>query len=128
MKKIIEKKESGGKLDVIEDLQRHLFLARPHGFINPSILNHDLQQAKDFSEKCDDHWTYVTNTEDIKLVNPLTIYFLKEIKKLKRLKQIVVFAPGWVNRILIRLASPIVRPDRVIKNKNEFQRFLKNVS
>ncbi len=39
MKKVAEKTKSGGKLEVLEDFKKHLFLARPHGFINPSLLS-----------------------------------------------------------------------------------------
>ncbi|MBA2404902.1 MAG: hypothetical protein H0V66_09045, partial [Bdellovibrionales bacterium] len=59
MKKVAEKTKSGGKLEVLEDFKKHLFLARPHGFINPSLLSEDLKQARDFSEKCKVPWTYV---------------------------------------------------------------------
>lgn len=128
MKKVAEKNDSGGKLEVIEDLKKHLFLARPHGFINPTLLAEDLKRAREFSEKCEDHWTYVTNTEDVKIVNPLNILFLKEVKKLKRLREIVVYAPGFFNRLLIRLATPIFQPDRIIKRKSEFNSFIQEVS
>ena len=128
MRKVAEKEQSGGKVEVMEDLKKHLFLARPHGFINPSLLSEDLKRARSFANRCNDHWTYVTNTEDVKLVNPFNIFFLKEIKKLKKLKEIVVFAPGFINRTLIRLSYPIFQPDRIIKDKNEFKEFLKNVS
>ena len=93
MEKVAEKVDTGGKLQVMEDYDKHLFLARPHGIINPSLLAEDFKRAGEFSNKIDDHWTYCTNTEDVKQVNPLNILFLKEIKKLKKLKQIVIFAP-----------------------------------
>jgi hypothetical protein len=127
MEKIAEKVDTGGRLEVLEDFEKHLFLARPHGIINPSLLAEDFKRAVEFSNKVDDHWTYCTNTEDVKLVNPINIFFLKEIKKLKNLKQIVIFAPGVVNRALLRMASFIIVPDRIIRDKNEFRRFLETV-
>jgi hypothetical protein len=127
MKKVAEKVDAGGKLQVMEDYDKHLFLARPHGIINPSLLAEDFKRAVEFSNRIDDHWTYCTNTEDVRLVNPLNILFLKEIKKIKKLKQIVIYAPGVVNRALIRAASFLIKPDRVIKDKQEFLKFLETV-
>lgn len=128
MKKEIYKKDSGGEVHLREDFDKHLFLARPHGVINPTLLAEDLKRASEFAEKIDDHWSYVSNTEGVRLVNPLNILFLKEIKKLKKLREIVIFAPGIFNRLLIRISSFIVRPDRVIKDKNEFRTYLKHAS
>ncbi len=128
MQKIAEKVDGGGRLEIIEDFEKHLFLARPHGVINPTLLKEDLKRAREFSHQCSDHWTYVTNTEDVKLVNPMNILYLKEVKKLKKLRAIVVFAPGFMNRLLIRLVSPLVQPDRIIKHKAEFITFIQQLS
>lgn len=128
MQKTIKKKEPEGQVKITENFDKHLFLAQPHGVINPDLLKEDLKRAKEFSEKCEDHWTYCTNTENVRLVNPLNMLFLKEVKKLKKLREIVVYAPGFVNRLLIRLSAPIFRPDRIIKRKSDFEFFLKTVS
>lgn len=127
MHKRSEKNGSGGKLEVFEDLKKGMLLLRPHGIINPTLLKEDLARAREFSEKVKKSWSYVTNTEDVRLVNPLNMRYLKEVKKLKKLKQIVIFAPGSVNRLLLRLSSFIIRPDRIIKDKDEFERFLQEV-
>lgn len=128
MKEEYRKDAPEGSVNLTLDYDKHLFLARPHGAINPTLVAEDLKRAREFSEKCHDHWTYCTNTQDVKLVNPFNILFLKEVKKLKKLKEIVVFAPTLGNRILIKLISPIFRPDRVIKSKFEFNHFLQTVS
>jgi hypothetical protein len=128
MKDKIKKTNPEGSAHFILDYERHLFLARPRGIINPSLVDKDLKLAREFSEKCDDHWTYFTNTQEVSLVNPLNIFFLKEIKKLKKLKEIVVYAPTLGNRFLIKLISPIFRPDRILKNQGEYQFFLDSVS
>ncbi len=128
MKEQFQKTTEEGSVDLTLDYDKHLFLARPHGVINPTIVAEDLKRAREFSEKCEDHWTYCTNTQDVKLVNPFNILFLKEVKKLKKLKEIVVFAPTLGNRILLKLVSPIFRPDRIIKNRFEFNLFLQRVS
>lgn len=128
MKKKVRKEVSEGKLTITEDFDKHLFLARPSGIINPTLLEEDLKRATEFSEQCPHHWTYCTNTENVRLVNPMNILFLKEIKKLKKLKEIVVFAPGFFNRLLIKLVTPIFRPDRILKNRADYERFLQTVS
>ena len=99
-------------------------MAKPSGIINPTLLKTDLAKAKEFSSKVQGRWTYITNTENVKMVNPFNLMYLKEIKKLPKLKQIVIFVPGAVNRLLIRLASPIVQPDRIIKSRAEFDLFM----
>ena len=128
MKQEYRKDAPEGSVNLTLDYDKHLFLARPHGAINPTLVAEDLKRAREFSEKCDDHWTYCTNTQDVKLVNPFNILFLKEVKKLKKLKEIVVFAPTLGNRILIKLISPIFRPDRILKTRFEFNNFLQTVS
>lgn len=128
MKEFYEKKEEEGSVELTLDYDKHLFLAEPHGIINPSLVDEDLQRAKEFSEKCPDHWTYCTNTKDVKIVNPFNILFLKEVKKLKKLKEIVVFAPTLGNRFLLRIISPLFQPDKIIKTEREFKEFLQMVS
>ncbi len=127
MHKVSEKAESGGKLEVLEDFTKRVFLLRPQGIINPTLLEEDLSRAREFSRKVSGEWTYVTDTEGVRLVNPLNLLYLKEVKKLRKLKQIVIFAPGNVNRFLIRLSAFLIKPDRVIKDRNEFSEFLQNV-
>lgn len=129
MHKVLEKIESGGTLEVIEDLKKNLFLARPHGMINPTLVAEDLEQAKIFAEKCNGRpWTYCTNTEDVKLVNPFNLLFLKEVKKLKNLKEIVIYAPKFLTRMLLLMASPIVGPDKIFTQKAKFELYLQQVS
>ena len=128
MKEKYRKEESDGGVKFTLDYDKHLFLAEPHGVINPNLVNEDLKRATEFSKKCTRSWTYCTNTQNVKLVNPFNILFLKEIKKLERLKEIVVFAPTFGNRILIRMISPIFRPDRLIKKEHEFHLFLDSLA
>lgn len=127
MLKLTLKDSSGGKLEIFKNYDQHFFLARPQGIINPELVQKDLENAREFADECPDHWTYCTNTEDVRLVNPFNILFLKEVKKLRKLKEIVVYAPGAINRLLIRLIAPIFRPDRVIKDESDFKLFLKQV-
>ena len=128
MHRVSEKIDGGGRLEVFEDMDKHLFLARPQGVINPTLLEEDLKQATTFSIRCPDHWTYVTNTEEVKFVNPFNMLFLKEVKKLQKLKEIVVYVPGFFNRMLMYLAVPIFQPDRIIKDRDTFNKFLAEVS
>lgn len=127
MKELTGRFNPEGHVRFTKDFDHHLFLAHPKGVINPSLLDKDLEQAVDFSKKCSKPWTYCTNTEDVKLVNPLNIFYLKEIKKLHNLKQIVIYAPGAINRLLIKIMSPIIKPNRIISSKKEFDDFLRSL-
>lgn len=128
MQKIKEKKESGGKLEIFYDFKKNFFMARPHGIINPSLLKEDLEKARHFANECNRPWTYITNTENLLIANPLNLLYLKEVKKIKNLKQIAVYAPGIINQMLLRLASFIVKPNKIFTNKIEFQKFVENLS
>lgn len=124
MKKVAEFNKDGGKLEIFEDTNKNIFMAQPHGAINPSLLEEDLTHATAFSRRIGEPWFYVTNTEDVKLVNPFNLLFLKEIKKLQKLKEIVIYAPGLFNRTLIRMSFFIIQPDRIYKKKADFEKFL----
>jgi len=127
MKEECHQHNPNGQVHITKDFDCHYFLAHPRGIINPSLLDRDLKEATEFSEKLDCEWTYCTNTEDVDLVNPLNIFFLKEIKKLKNLKEIVIYAPSFFNRLLLKIAAPLIRPDRIIKDKKEFEDFLNDL-
>ncbi len=127
MKKVVELNQDGGKLEIFEDLSKNIFIARPHGMINPALVEEDLNRAEAFSKKIGEPWFYVTNTEDVRLVNPFNLLYLKEVKKLQKLQEIVIYAPGFINRTLLRLAFFIIRPDRIYKHKSDFEKFLGTV-
>lgn len=128
MRKITEKKQSGGKLNIFEDDKKGIFLAEPHGIINPSLLREDLEQARSFANRLNKPWMYVTNTEDVKLVNPFNLMYLKEVKKIKNLQRIVIFVPNIINLMLIKLASFIVQPDKLITERSEFEKLIQKGS
>ena len=121
MKKILDEVRNTGKLELFEDLRRKIFLAQPSGVVNPSLVKDDLKMARNFANRVRGGWTYITNTEGIILANPFNLFYLKEVKKLKNLKEIIVFAPSLHNRILLKLTSFIVQPDRIIEDKTEFE-------
>lgn len=127
MKEVKVRVNPEGHVRITKDFDHHYFLAHPKGVINPSLLDEDLAQATDFSQNCSHPWIYCTNTEDVLMVNPLNIFFLKEIKKLANLKKIVIFAPGRLNRLLLKLVSPIIKPDRIISERKEFEEFLRSI-
>lgn len=124
MKKIAEYARPEGSVEFFEDTDKNIFLAQPHGVINPELIKEDLNHARRFAEKVDKPWFYVTNTEDLKLANPLNLLYLKEVKKLNKIEKIVVYAPGFVNRMLLRMASFLVQPDRILKHKKDLAKFL----
>lgn len=127
MKKITEKDRLVGKLELFEDKDRHFFLAKPHGMINPSLLKEDLERARTFANEVNAPWTYITNTEDVNVVNPLNLLYLKEVKKIKNLKRIVVYAPHFIHRVLLRMARFIVQPDIILTEKHEFEKLIATV-
>lgn len=124
MKKVAEYTRPEGSVEFFEDMDKNIFLAQPHGVINPELIKEDLAHARRFSDKVEGPWFYVTNTEDLDLANPLNLLYLKEVKKLKKLEKIVVYAPGFLNRMLLRMASFIIQPDRILKHKNDLAKFL----
>jgi ribosome-binding ATPase YchF (GTP1/OBG family) len=128
MRKVTEKKQSGGKLNIFEDDKKGIFLAEPHGIINPSLLREDLEQARTFANRLNKPWMYVTNTEDVKLVNPFNLMYLKEVKKIKNLQKIVIFVPNPINYLLIKLSSFIVQPDKLITKRSHFEKLIEKGS
>lgn len=127
MEKVTDKKESGGRLEIFEDFKRHIFLARPQGFVNPSLASEDLDQVKQFAEEVNGSWSYVSDTSGIKFSNPINLMYLKEVKKLKNLKQIVIYVPSRLNQFLLALASFLIQPDLVITDEGEFVNFMNKV-
>lgn len=125
--KITQENRLIGHVDFFEDLENKYFMAVPHGNINPSLLKDDLELARGFANRVNSEWTYITNTEDVALVNPFNLLYLKEIKKIKKIKEIVVYAPHFIHRILLRAARFIVKPDRIIKDSQEFDRFMRKI-
>lgn len=126
MKKIGEKWNNLGWVEFFSEItsSKNIFLAKPHGVINPSLLKEDLVHARSFSKELNENWDYVTNTEDVKIVNPFNLFYLKDVKKIKRLKRIIIFAPNPVNYFLIKLVSKIVKPDIVFSERRDFEKFL----
>ena len=125
--KIAQHNRLMGHVDFFEDLEKNFFMAEPHGNINPSLLKEDLERARSFANKVNTEWTYITNTENVFLVNPLNLLYLKEVKRIKKIKRIVVYAPHFLHRILLKAAWFIVRPDLIIKTPDEFDSFMKKL-
>jgi hypothetical protein len=127
MKKITKEDRLVGSLELFEDESRRFFLARPHGMINPSLLKTDVESARRFANKVNAPWTYITNTEDVNIVNPFNLLYLKEVKKIKNLKRIVVYAPHLAHRVLLRMVKKIVQYDLLITEKHEFEKLISTV-
>lgn len=125
--KIAQENRSVGHVNFFEDHEKNFFMAVPHGNINPSLLKEDIERARSFANKVNTEWTYITNTEHVLFVNPLNLFYLKEVKRIKKIKRIVVYAPNLLHRILLKAAWFIVRPDLILKSPEEFERFMKKV-
>lgn len=127
MQKLTEKSQSGGRVEFFGDYDQNFFLAHPQGNINPSLLKEDVTQARKFAKTLNAPWTYITNTEDVLFVNPFNLVYLKDVKKIRHLKRIVIFAPHLIHRIMIHLVSKIVQPDLIITNRSEYEKLLRNI-
>jgi hypothetical protein len=125
--KVAQENRLIGHVNFFEDPEKNFFMAVPHGNINPSLLKEDLERARSFANKVNTEWTYITNTEHVGLVNPFNLIYLKEVKRIKNIKRIVIYAPHFIHRVLIKTAWFIVRPDLILKNSQEFEKFMKSV-
>lgn len=126
MIKITEKRNWLGWVEFYgeDSATNKFFLAKPHGIINPSLLREDVIQTREFSKEGNRDWDYCTNTEDVKIVNPFNLMYLKEVKKIKRLRRIVIFAPNPLNYILLLTVRKIVKPDIIFRKRKDFEKFL----
>ena len=119
MQKLFETKKRGGYLEIFIDESRSLFLVCPRDIINPSLIKIDLQKAAEFGEKHAKEWTYIVDTTKVLFPNPLNLFYLSKIKDLPHITSYVIIAPNPVVRLLATLTSFIIRPNRVLKTREE---------
>lgn len=125
MKKIVDLKQSGGRLEIFT--KGKLFLVKPSGIINPSLVKRDLELAFDFGLSNTD-WIYVVDAENVLFPNPLNLLYLSQIKKLPNKKKYIIYAPSFVVRTLGKLTSFIVKPDLILKNKEDYQIYMESIA
>lgn len=106
-----------GHIDVFANSSKTILYIIPHGYVGPSLVKKDLKYALEFEENYQNEWTYIVDTSKVKIANPLNPFYLRELKKLKLMKEYIVYAPSFFVRIMLNLSSWISQPDRVISTE-----------
>ncbi len=106
-----------GHIDVFTNEERTYLNAVPHGYVGPSLVTKDLEFMNDFDLKSISEWSYIVDTSEVKVVNPINLFLLKGLKRFSNMKEYVVYAPSPIVRLMIQLSNWINKPDRVIKKK-----------
>lgn len=106
-----------GHIDVFTNEERTYLYAVPHGYVGPSLVKKDLEFMNDFDLKSISEWSYIVDTSEVKVVNPINPFLLKGLKRFSNMKEYVVYAPSPIVRLMIQLSSWINKPNRVIKKK-----------
>lgn len=94
-----------------------LFYVRAGGYVGPSLLRATLRRARPFGRRHPQGWDYVVDTADVKLANPLNLFWLRRVHHLPHLRRYVVIAPasGPV-RALMPLVSLLIGPDLIVNS------------
>ncbi|MDA1264861.1 MAG: hypothetical protein O2816_07270 [Planctomycetota bacterium] len=108
-----------GRLRLLACDDPAVFWVEAHGFITPGLVRRDLEAAEAFGRRHPWGWTYVADTTGVKVVHPLNLLQLRRIPDLSHLAHYLVLAPRLPIRAAIRLARPIVRPERVFRARRE---------
>ena len=122
--KLLEVNKSGGCLKLYGDEAKALFMVVPHGIINPALIKIDLLEAEKFGAQQSKPWTYLVDTSNVIFPNPLNLLFLRKIKHLPNLGQYVIYAPSLVVQVLGKFTNFIIKPDIVLKNKEQYEGFV----
>ncbi len=118
MQKLLDFKKSGGRLELFTNDK--VFLVKPSGIINPVLVKKDLEMAYEYGLK-HHNWLYVVDTTNVLFPNPFNLLFLKEINKLPNREAYFIYAPSVIVRFLARITNFIIKPDKVIKDRSNFE-------
>lgn len=122
MKLILDISKQGGRLEIYS--KGNLLYLRPSGIINPILIKEDLKAAMIFGLMNPKGWDYIVDTEKVLFPNPVNLFYLKEIKKLPNLNQYIIYAPNPAFRLLQKMTSFIMKPDKVLVNQEELNKYL----
>ena len=122
--KLLEVNKSGGSLKLYGDEAKGLFVVEPHGIINPALIKIDLLEAEKFGAMQSKPWIYLVDTSNVTFPNPLNLLFLRKIKHLPNLGQYVIYAPSAAVQVLGKITNFIIKPDIVLKDKEEYKGFV----
>ncbi|MCB9091578.1 MAG: hypothetical protein H6621_08915 [Halobacteriovoraceae bacterium] len=120
MKNLTEIKNFWGVLYIEKDIEKKIFIVKPQGIIQPSLIKKDLSEARAFSHSLQCSWTYIVDTSKVLLANPLNLIYLNQIKNLPGIEKFIVIAPNPIIRTLAKLFSYPVGITNVYKNQSEF--------
>lgn len=116
MQKIAVLKSFLGQIDIFVNPSKTTLYIVPKGYVGPSLVKKDMNFALAFENSISHQWTYVVDTSKVSVVSPLNPLFLNhELKRFKKMKAYVVYAPSPMVRMMLSLTSWLNKPDRVIK-------------
>ncbi len=103
-----------GSLEISGDGEQNRLIVTARGYIGPALIRRELAVAREFGLACPDGWDYIVDTSALRMANPLNLLYLRRIPALPNLRGYIVVAPKrWV-RLLMALASPLLRPTAIL--------------
>ena len=103
-----------GSLEIAGDGKQSRLMVTARGYIGPHLIRRELAIAHEFGLARPDGWDYIVDTSGLLWANPLNLFYLRRIPALPNLHNYIVVAPKrWV-RLLVALASPLVRPTEIL--------------
>lgn len=124
MQRIKTLKSKFGQITIFTNEPKDILYIQPEGYVSPSFAKKDMAFVIEFEKSHQIEWTYVVDTSKVIMANPLNVFYLTKLKKLKRMKEYVVYAPSSMVRIMLFLARWISQPDRVIKTEAALRKVL----
>lgn len=114
-------KANFGEITFFTNQDKTILLAKPKGYIGPSLVKKDLAYVEEFEKSIVHQWTYLIDISNVKAVSPINPFLLKGLKRFERMQEYVVYAPSPIIRMLLLLSSWINKPDRIIKTQAAFE-------
>jgi hypothetical protein len=115
--RIITSASRGGGVEIV--LEDDLLLVRPHGYIGRRLLKDGLHQATAFGHAHAGGWWHVTDTSQVRFVNPLNPITLRRIQRLPNVSGYVVIAPSAFVRFGLMLVRWLLKQNVVVRTEPE---------
>ena len=117
-KPILQVRHWWGGVDLLECQTQPLLIARPWGFITPSIVRKDVAAMEEFATRTPS-WDYIVDSKRVLLIHPLNGLVLKRVPKLPNIRRYIVAAPNPILRCLFHLGRRLGGAFDVKRNLNE---------
>lgn len=118
-------KNKRGQINVFRSEKDLSIIVTPQGFISKRLLQQFLQELKVITEnQAGLSMNHIIDTSKVVFANPLNLFYMREIKKLKGIGWYMVIVPNPLLRILVFLTKWINKPDKVFKSMEDCQIFL----